>query len=143
LLRTLFAFIAVLPFIAACSSFGPQPSATLAYAPDQTVTATDGRDNIDLQGFVSPQAIGLMSAKDKTEAASAQFYALQFSRPGAPRRWQGDGQNAGNITVGPYVHVNNLDCRDFVHDVTTSKGMFEARGTACREGDGTWTAMRG
>ena len=132
------ALVFVLPLLASCSSFGP--SAGVASTQDSRVAATTGLASIELEGFVANQAIELMSQKDRSEAASAQFYALQFGRPGAPRRWQGDGDNAGSITVGPYVHVNSLDCREFVHDVTTPKGMFEARGMACREGDGTWTA---
>src|SRR5690606_30447195 len=72
----------------------------------------------DVANYVSPQAIRLMSDRERQEAGSAQFYALQFGRPGAPRTWQGDVGSAGSVTVGPYVRVNNLDCRDFTHTVT-------------------------
>src|SRR5690606_22222911 len=40
-------------------------------------------------GFVDPAALARMTAKDSNEANSAQFYALQFGRPGAPRQWAG------------------------------------------------------
>jgi len=82
-----------------------------------------------------------MSDKDRLEAASAQFFALQFGRPGAPRRWSGDSGATGKITVGPFVRVNNLDCREFVHEVTIDQTSFEKRGTACREIDGSWRVV--
>ena len=44
----------------------------------------------------------------------------------------------GAVTVGPYVRVNLIDCRDFTHTVTVSGQNYVKKGTACREADGTW-----
>ena len=87
------------------------------------------------------QGPGRHVGKEKTEAASAQFYALQFGRPGAPRLWQGDKGNSGKISVGPYVRVNERDCREFTHDVTTRAGDFSKTGMACRLEGGTWETV--
>ncbi len=92
----------------------------------------------DVSSFVDPGALGLMSAKSKTEAAGAQFNALQFGRVGAPRNWNGGGGQSGAVTVGPYVRVNLIDCRDFTHTVTVNSQNFVKKGTACREADGSW-----
>jgi len=43
------------------------------------------------------------------------------------------------VVVGPYVRVNNIDCRDFTHTVTLAGGSFVKKGTACRDAAGTWT----
>ncbi|SFV35829.1 Surface antigen [Devosia crocina] len=94
-------------------------------------------------GFVDPAALGLMTAKDSTEANSAQFYALQFGRPGAPRQWAGDRGTTGSVSVGPYVRVNNLDCRDFTHTVKISGQDYVRKGTACREQTGNWNVVQG
>lgn len=93
----------------------------------------------DVSAFVDAGALGLMSAKSKTEAAGAQFNALQFGRVGAPRNWVGDNGQAGAVTVGPYVRVNLIDCRDFTHTVTIGGQNYVKKGTACREADGSWT----
>jgi surface antigen len=93
----------------------------------------------DVSAFVDPAALGLLSAKSKTEAAGAQFNALQFGRVGAPRNWTGDNGQAGAVTVGPYVRVNLIDCRDFTHTVSVGGQNYVKKGTACREADGSWT----
>lgn len=94
-------------------------------------------------GFVDPAALALMSAKDSNEANSAQFYALQFGRPGAPRQWAGDRGTTGSVAVGPYVRVNNLDCRDFTHTVKLGGKDYVRKGTACREQNGNWNVVQG
>jgi len=94
-------------------------------------------------GFVDTAALSLMTAKDTAEANSAQFYALQFGRPGAPRQWAGDKGSTGAVSVGPYVRVNNLDCRDFTHTVKISGKDYVRKGTACREQTGNWTVVQG
>lgn len=95
----------------------------------------------DIGGFLDRKTIAKLSTKDRAEAASAQYYALQFGRPGAPRSWQGDSGANGQVSVGPYVRVNSLDCRDFSHRVTVSGASYENAGTACREADGNWDVV--
>ena len=92
----------------------------------------------DVGPYVEPAAFALMSDNDRVKAADAQFNALQFGRPGAPRNWAGDA--SGNVTVGPFVRVNNLDCRDFTHSVTVGGKALARKGTACRE-NGLWTVV--
>ena len=111
--------------------------ATVLAAPAQTTAAA--ASSTDVSAFVDPTAFGLMSAKSKTEAAGAQFNALQFGRVGAPRAWQGDSGQSGNVTVGPYVRVNLIDCRDFTNTVTIAGQNYVRQGTSCRETDGSWT----
>ncbi|MDP1731777.1 MAG: hypothetical protein Q8L54_11520 [Devosia sp.] len=122
----------------------PQPkpmlqTASLQPAPAQQVATAQSMT--DVTSFIDPAAIGLLSPKERTEAASAQFNALQFGRPGAPRSWQGDRGASGNVTVGPYVRVNDIDCRDFTHTVSISGQSYVRKGTACRELDGRWSVV--
>lgn len=93
----------------------------------------------DVSAFIDPAALGQLSQKSRAEAAGAQFNALQFGRVGAPRNWLGDNGQSGAVTVGPYVRVNLIDCRDFTHTVTIAGQNFVKKGTACRETDGSWT----
>lgn len=94
-------------------------------------------------GFVDSAALALMTAKDSAEANSAQFYALQFGRPGAPRQWAGEKGTTGSVAVGPYVKVNQIDCRDFTHTVKASGRDYVKKGTACREQNGNWAVVPG
>jgi surface antigen len=111
---------------------GPSPAQTTQVALAATSIAN---------GFVDPAALTLMTAKDSAEANSAQFYALQFGRPGAPRQWSGDKGSTGAVAVGPYVKVNNIDCRDFTHTVKIGGKDFIKKGTACRENGTNWTVV--
>jgi len=139
--------------LAACTSTTPPPvvqapvatrpvvAAPTMPSPAQTTQAALSTTSIT-SGFVDPAALTRMTAKDTAEANSAQFYALQFGRPGAPRQWAGDQGATGSVTVGPYVRVNNLDCRDFTHTVKIGGQDYVRRGTACREQTGNWTVVQ-
>ena len=95
----------------------------------------------DVTSFLDPQVQPLLSEKERSEASSAQFNALQFGRAGAPRAWQGDRGANGNVVVGPPVNVNNLYCRTFTHTVTVSGQPYAKQGMACRELDGSWNVV--
>ena len=93
----------------------------------------------DIAAYIDANAFGQLSNKSKNEAAAAQFNALQFGRVGAPRAWVGDNGASGQVTVGPYVRVNLIDCRDFTHTVVINTVGYTKKGTACREADGSWS----
>ncbi len=126
-------------------------TATVGEAADVPVTETVtqlpevsnqiARQSTDVSDFIDRQSLAKLSENEKAEAASAQFYALQFGRPGAPRRWSGDKGATGKVTVGPFVRVNDLDCREFVHQVTIDQVERALSGTSCREIDGSWSVV--
>ena len=140
--------------LAACASTGPTQvaqapviaapvvSTPLVPTPAQTTQQALLTTSVS-NGFVDSAALALMTAKDSAEANSAQFYALQFGRPGAPRQWAGDKGTTGTVAVGPYVRVNNLDCRDFTHTVKVGGADYVKKGTACREQNGNWAVVPG
>ena len=140
--------------LAGCSSTGTgrvaqapvvaQPVIAQPMVPTSAQTVQTARLTTSIaNGFVDAAALALMTAKDSNEANSAQFYALQFGRPGAPRQWAGDKGTTGSVAVGPYVRVNNLDCRDFTHTVKLGGTDYVKKGTACREQNGNWNVVQG
>jgi surface antigen len=147
--------VPVLLLLAACTSTAPsQPMAqapvvtantqvaalpTLMPTPAQTTASA--LSTTDVTAYIDGGAVSLLSAKERADASSAQFYALQFGRPGAPRQWQGAAGTTGNVSVGPYVRVNSLDCREFTHSVMIAGKSYVRKGTACREVDGRWTVV--
>ncbi len=150
----LFATPLVALALAACTTSGPTTTiaqapvvapviaAPMLPSPAQTTQVALAQTSV-ANGFVDSAALALMTAKDSAEANSAQFYALQFGRPGAPRQWAGDKGSPGTVAVGPYVRVNNLDCRDFTHTVKIGGADYVKKGTACREQTGNWTVVQG
>lgn len=120
------------------ASIAPDP--TLAQPTPAQATAS-ARAMTDVTGFIDASAVVSLTANDRSQAANAQFNALQFGRAGAPRSWQGDAGTTGRVTVGPIVRVNNLDCRDFTHTVTLGGKASARKGTACREPDGSWAVV--
>lgn len=90
--------------------------------------------------FIDGGALPSLNPTARSAATDAQFYALQYGRPGAPRSWNAGGAS-GQVSVGPYVRVNNLDCREFSHRVTISGSTTTRSGTACREVDGAWNVV--
>lgn len=152
---SLFALPILALALAACSSTGttrvaqvpvtaPQPVVTQPLVPTSAQTVQTAKLTTSIaNGFVDPAALALMTAKDSNEADRAQFYALQFGRPGAPRQWAGDKGTTGSVAVGPYVRVNNLDCRDFTHTVKIGGTDYVKKGTACREQNGNWNVVQG
>lgn len=125
----------------------PQPNAAMAAQPATVTTAALPTTAVqpstvalnDVSGFVDAGILAQLSANDKSQAASAQINALTFGRPGAPRAWNGDKGVTGSVTVGPYVRVNNIDCRDFTHTVTVAGTPYAKKGTACRDATGNWS----
>lgn len=115
----------------------PAASAPVNAAPAQNTAVAASMT--DIAAYVDPVALKQLSAKSRNEAAAAQFNALQFGRVGAPRNWLGDAGASGQVTVGPFLRVNLVDCRDFTHVITINGVSYTRKGTACREADGSWT----
>ena len=105
--------------------------------PTETTPIQQARLDPGSYDYIDGSVLGQLSPAQRSAANDAQFYALQFGRPGAPRTWSSSGAS-GQVSVGPYVRVNNLDCREFSHRVTLNDQTFTRSGTACREADGAW-----
>lgn len=122
----------------------PQPTVTAAptlptpVQPADTTPIQQARLDPGSYDYIDSGALGRLSSAQRSAANDAQFYALQFGRPGAPRTWSSGGAS-GQVSVGPYVRVNNLDCREFSHRVTLDGQTFTRSGTACREASGSWS----
>lgn len=139
--------------VAACSQTGnmrtasapmPQPTVisnptpTMTPQPSQAPALQQARLDPGNYSYIDGTARSQLTPAQRSAANDAQFYALQFGRPGAPRTWNSGGVS-GSVSVGPYVRVNSLDCREFTHRVTIGGETHTASGQACREVDGAWT----
>lgn len=146
------ALVSLALVVAGCSRTTNFPAPTQTAMPQQTVLTNPlpdvvrPSDSTPIQqarldpgsyDYIDGSALGQLTPAQRSAANDAQFYALQFGRPGAPRSWSSGGAS-GQVSVGPYVRVNNLDCREFSHRVTLNGQTYTRSGTACREVDGAW-----
>ena len=93
-------------------------------------------------GLVGNRIGAAMDDEDKQRAYAAQVQALQNGRAGASVAWKNpDSGRYGSIVPGPVYQSNGLQCRPYTHTIYIDGKPQVARGNACRNRDGTWTAV--
>jgi surface antigen len=79
---------------------------------------------------------------DKRRAYAAQVDALEHGRSGVATSWKNpDSGHYGAVIPGPAYSDHGRDCRSYTHTIYVGGRPETARGTACRNPDGTWTAL--
>jgi len=88
-------------------------------------------------------AIGAsLDEQDRQRAYAAEMQALESGAPGAPVGWRSDHTGYyGTVVPGPYYERSGLRCREYSHTIYIGGRPEIARGTACRNPDGTWTPI--
>jgi surface antigen len=67
---------------------------------------------------------------------------LGTSPSGAPVAWRNpDSGHYGNIVPGPAYQAGGADCRSYTDTIYIDGVPQTERGAACRNADGTWTAV--
>jgi surface antigen len=83
-----------------------------------------------------------MDDEDKQRAYAAQMAALERGRSGTAVAWKNpDSGRYGSVVPGPAYQSNGQQCRQYTHTIYINGRPEVARGTACRNPDGTWTAV--
>jgi surface antigen len=76
---------------------------------------------------------------DQRALYDAQYRALEYGNPGTPVNWKNPNSgHYGEVVPGPGYKVNVSDCRDYTSTIYIGGQPQVARGTACRQPDGTW-----
>lgn len=95
-----------------------------------------------LAGGLIGNAIGAdLDAADRRVALDAEYRALEYGRAGTPVQWRGRSGRYGDVVAGAQYRVNDFSCRDYTHTIYIDGRQQVARGTACRQPDGTWKAV--
>jgi surface antigen len=90
-------------------------------------------------GLIGAEIGRSLDQRDRQEALAAEYRALEFGRAGRPVAWRNDASGIyGEVVPGQGYEVNSLDCRDYSHTIYIDGRPRIARGTACRQPDGTW-----
>lgn len=95
-----------------------------------------------LGGLVGNRIGAALDDEDRERAYAAQLDALDRGQPGAPVSWRNpDSGRYGTVVPGPTYVENGRNCRSYTHTVYIDGRPQTARGTACRNSDGSWTAV--
>ena len=94
-------------------------------------------------GGIIGGAIGAsLDERDRQFAYEAHMRALQYGEPGAPVGWRSpDTGHYGTIVPGPPYQTSGTTCREYSHTIYIDGRPQTARGTACRNPDGSWTPL--
>ncbi len=114
----------------------PQPAAGAEIAAAQPGGAPAGNGTM-VGGLIAGDIGQGLDRSDQQQALAAEYRALELGTAGTAVAWRG-ATGAGEVTPGPAYRVNAYACRDYSHTVTIAGQPRTARGTACREPDGTW-----
>jgi surface antigen len=93
-------------------------------------------------GIVGSEIGRSMDEQDRRYAQEAEYEAFERGQSGAVTHWRnpGNGRYGEVVPSRPYKR-NAMDCRDYTHKVYIDGRPQAMRGTACRNGDGTWSSV--
>jgi surface antigen len=93
-------------------------------------------------GLIGNRIGASMDDEDRRRAYAAQLQALETGPSGAPVPWRNpDSGRYGNVVPGPAYQANGATCRQYTQTIFVDGRPQTARGTACRNPDGSWTAV--
>lgn len=107
---------------------GAQPGPTTVSIADALGGGLVGQTGVDL-------------GRDRRRALEAEYTALEHTPAGRPVPWRGDGRWSGEVIAAQPYRVGSQDCRQYTHRLVDGQQAREARGTACRNADGSWTPL--
>lgn len=100
----------------------------------QSIAAAMGR------GLIGGVAGEQLDPSDRRRALEAEYQALEYGQAGQAVAWKGSGAVGEVVAYQPY-RVGSQDCRQYSHTVVIAGQQRNARGSACRNGDGSWTPL--
>lgn len=93
-------------------------------------------------GLVGGRIGSGLSDRDKKAALEAEYRALEYTPSGQPVTWKGSQAGVyGEVAAAQPYRVGSQDCRQYSHTVYSGGQPRVARGTACRNRDGSWTPL--
>ncbi|MEX0752815.1 MAG: RT0821/Lpp0805 family surface protein [Xanthobacteraceae bacterium] len=91
-------------------------------------------------GLIGNRIGAALDEEDKRQAYAAQMQALETGPSGAAVAWRNpDSGRYGSVVPGPAYVASGVQCRQYTHTIYIDGQPQVARGTACRNPDGTWT----
>lgn len=145
-MRIRIAYLAGLLSLAGCATAGLDGS-KLDLGPGQSEAASKGRIAAtiisSMNGGLIGGAVGSgLDERDRRAALEAEYRALEYTPSGQRVTWRGERSGAsGEVAAAQPYRVGSQDCRQYTHTVYSRGGQKSARGTACRNPNGSWTPL--
>jgi surface antigen len=95
-----------------------------------------------LGGLIGNRIGAALDEEDQRRAYEAQEEALEHGQSGVATSWRNpDSGRYGAVIPGPSYQEAGHTCRSYTHTIYIDGKPQTARGTACRNPDGTWTPL--
>jgi surface antigen len=93
-------------------------------------------------GLIGNRIGASLDEQDRQRAYAAQEEALERGQTGIATSWRNpDTGHYGAFVPGPAYVDNGRNCRSYTHTIYINGRPQTARGSACRNPDGTWTPI--
>jgi surface antigen len=137
------ALIAALATLSACGTLGGTGRDNGGVKPPQADTTDTAVIMKSMRGGLIGGSVGAgLGDDEKQRALEAEYRALEYSQVGQPVPWKGDESTTfGEVKAAQAYRVGSQDCRQYTQTVNRSGQSRVARGTACRNPDGSWTPL--
>jgi surface antigen len=141
------ALIAALATLTACGTTGNSDdggtSGGLLGSDDGGSSGTTSAIVKSMRGGLIGGSIGAgLSDDEKSRALEAEYRALEYAQAGQSVAWKGDDDaTRGEAKAASPYRVGSQDCRQYTQTVVRGGQPRTARGTACRNADGSWTPL--
>ncbi|TIL38807.1 MAG: hypothetical protein E5Y55_12165 [Mesorhizobium sp.] len=140
------ALVSALLAVSGCTTLGSSPGPTVAPRPAAT-PPSEGKFATTVisamgGGLVSGSIGTGLSGPEKRKALEAEYRALEYTASSQKVTWKSDrSAHYGEVVPAQPYRVGSQDCRQYTHTVFTGAAGATARGTACRNADGSWTPL--
>lgn len=140
--------------VAACSAdgTGPGPNQTLGTIAGAVAGGVIGNQIGSGRGQAVATTLGVIAGgligskigqsldeADQRRAVDAEYRALEYSKSGSPVVWRNPDRNVyGEVVPGETYQNAGRNCREYTHTIYIDGQPQVAKGTACRNPDGTW-----
>ena len=140
------AFVAAMMALSGCATSG---LGGRIFAPDGT--GSSGAGNVAVaETIIAAMGGGLIGGTigskldeaDRRTALQAEYRALEYAQAGNAVDWRGAAAGvSGTVVAAQPYRVGSQDCRQYSQTVSIGGQKQTARGTACRNPDGSWTPL--
>lgn len=90
-------------------------------------------------GLIGGQIGAGLNDQDRRAALAAEYRALEYTPANQPVTWSASSGRTGQVVALQPYRVGSQDCRQYTQ--TVSGAAAPARGTACRNADGSWSLL--
>jgi len=144
--KTGFAGLLAMAVLSACSTTGGSSGSVVrAFAEDSRPSEKPvAAAIVDAMGggLIGGQIGTNLDQRERLRALEAEYKALEYTPAGQAVAWGKEGgRRFGEVVAGSPYRVGSQDCRQYVHTVSVGGQASSARGTACRNPNGSWTPL--